>query len=312
MDPDGKLVSGMSLTAISGIGLGVLFGGSLLLLVAALAGWRPSRNAGGGDRGRRGGVLWDKPARRRALIGIGVGLVVAVVTRWPVAAIAAGAMVYLWPTMFGAGRAASNQIERLEALTVWTESLRDSIAGSMGLEQAVTHSLHTSPPVLQPALQRMHGRMKVQMPLPEALAGFAEEFDDPSADLVIAALILNSRLRGPGLGRTLSELAVSAREQLEMRRKVEEGRKVLRRTALMVIGITAAFAGAVSVLQRDYVEPYSTPVGQLVLAAVLGIFGGGLMWIRAAATERQPERFLVDVDQIENAVQPLASTGEGR
>ncbi|UUZ59580.1 hypothetical protein [Nocardioides sp. B-3] len=54
--------------------------------------------------------------------------------------------------------------------------------------------------MLQPALQRLDGRVRVQIPLTRALAAFAEEFEDSSADPVVAALILNSKLRGPGLG----------------------------------------------------------------------------------------------------------------
>lgn len=295
----------MSLSTISGLGLGLLFGLSVLFLIATLAGWRPqprTRHTVGS------GPLTGRAARRRLVVALGVGLLVALLTRWPVAAIASTAVIYLWPTMFGAGKEAAGQLERLEALAVWTETLRDSTAGAVGLEQAIRHSLTTAPPLLEPALRRLEGQMRVQVPLPEALADFAEQLDDASADPVIAALVLNSRLRGPGLVDVLTKLATSTREEIDMRRKVEEGRKVLRRSAAIVLAVTGALAGSLAVFSRDFVAPYSTVTGQLVLAIVIAIFGFGLMWIRAAAVRKPPERFLADVDQVMAALE-LAQYG---
>jgi tight adherence protein B len=182
----------------------------------------------------------------------------------------------------------------------------------VGLEDAIRHSLTAAPPLLQPALQRLEGRLRVQIPLTQALAAFAEEFEDSSADLVVAALILNSKLRGPGLVATLTALASAAREEVDMRRRIEEGRKSLRRTALIIVGATAIFAGGMAVFSRDYVAPYSTPLGQLMLAVVLSVFAGGLMWIRSAANLRPPERFLVGVDQVDAALQPGLAGGGTR
>lgn len=300
----------MSLTAFTGLLLGLALGCSVLLLGAALMGWKPPtrKRASKG----RGNALWGSGARRRALIALGFAVLVAVLTRWPVAAGATAAVIYLWPTMFGGGKTATGQVERVEALATWTESLRDSIAGSVGLEDAIRHSLTAAPPVLQAALQRLEGRLRVQIPLTQALAAFAEEFEDSSADLVVAALILNSKLRGPGLVATLTALATAAREEVDMRRRIEEGRKSLRRTALIIVGATAIFAGGMAVFSRDYVAPYSTPLGQLMLAVVLSVFAGGLMWIRSAANLRPPERFLVGVDQVDAALQPGLAGGGTR
>lgn len=294
----------MSATGVIGLALGLALGASVLLLVAALRGWRPpARTSSKADR-RRDSLLLGPGLGKRSATALGVAVAVLVATRWPVAAGAGAGLVLLWPTIFGAGRDAAGQVERLEALATWTESLRDSIAGSIGLEEAIRHSLGTVPPVLRPALERLSGRLRVQIPMPRALAAFAEEFEDSSADLVIAALILNARLRGPGLVATLSALATAAREEIDMRRRIEEGRKALRRTAAVIVGATGLFAGGLAVFSRDYVAPYSTPVGQVVLALVLSVFAGGLVWIRAAADLQAPPRFLVGVDELDAALAP--------
>jgi hypothetical protein len=41
----------------------------------------------------------------------------------------------------------------------------------------------------------------VRVPLARALRMFADDLNDPGADLIVSALILNSRLRGPACAR---------------------------------------------------------------------------------------------------------------
>lgn len=288
----------MNINTLLGLLLGAGVAGGLVIGAAAWNGWLPDK--GVPSTGRRSRVLagWRKEVRRRAAVAIAVAVVVGVATRWPIAVVAAAALTWLWPTMFGGAKAGAAQLERLEGVATWTESLRDTIAGSIGLEQAITHSLDSAPDTVQAPLQRLVGRLRAQVPLPVALSGYAEEFDDASVDLVAAALILNSRLRGPGLVGTLTALAASAREELEMRRKIEEGRKVLRRAAAIIVGVTVAFAGGLILFSRSYVEPYDTPGGQVMLAVVLGVFASGFIWIKKASIGNTPERFLASAEQL--------------
>lgn len=289
----------MTLSPLIGLVVGLAFGGALVALVAAWRGWRPHRRTGP----RRGATsLWRHPARRRAGIALAAALLVAVVTRWPVAALATGVLIWLWPTMFGGRRDSTRRVEQVDALATWTESLRDSIAGQVGLEQAIQHSLTTAPAVLVPGLQRLEGRLHAHVPLTQALAAFGEDLDDASADLVVGALILNSQLRGPGLKDTLTSLARSARDELDLQRHVEQRRKSLRRAATTIVVVTGLFGGGITLFSRQYVEPYSTPLGQVVLGVVLAVFTIGLVWIRQAGAAKAPARFLVGADDVSAAL----------
>jgi len=299
----------MSTTTLLGLLLGAGVAGGLVLGVAAWNGWLPDKDAPSTSRRSKILTRWSQEVRRRAAVAVAVAVVVGIATRWPIAVVAAAALTWLWPTMFGGAKAGAAQLERLEGVATWTESLRDTIAGSIGLEQAITHSLDSAPDTVQAPLQRLVGRLRAHVPLPVALSGFAEEFDDASVDLVAAALILNSRLRGPGLVGTLTALADSAREELEMRRKIEEGRKVLRRAAGIIVGVTVAFAGGLILFSRSYVEPYGTPGGQVMLAVVLGVFATGFIWIKKASIGNTPERFLASAEQLATVT---TTTGDRR
>ena len=151
----------------------------------------------------------------------------------------------------------------------WTESLRDTIAGAIGLEQAIPATAVNANVAIRPSLNLLVDRLRIREPLPDALLAFAEDIDDPSADVICAALVLNARLRGPGLRDVLTALAVSAREELDMRRRIEAGRKSIRRSVRIVLFIVLGVMGLLAVFNRHYVEPYSSAVGQLVLLLVV-------------------------------------------
>jgi hypothetical protein len=60
-----------------------------------------------------------------------------------------------------------------------------------------------------------------------------------------------------------------------------------------VVGVTAGFVLALTGLNRGYLAPYGTPVGQVVLAAVLGVFAIAFAWLRHLSNVDIPGRFLV-------------------
>jgi hypothetical protein len=48
-----------------------------------------------------------------------------------------------------------------------------------------------------------------------------------------------------------------------------------------------------AVLDHQYVKPYGTPTGQLVLSLVMLLFAGGFFWLRKLSDVKTPERFLM-------------------
>ncbi|MEV0591854.1 type II secretion system F family protein [Nonomuraea cavernae] len=264
---------------------GAAAGGGVFLLILSLYGLRPKPS---------------QPERHlvrmlttRGAIAAVVAVVVLAVTRWPVVAVGSVLLVFAWRGLSGGAAEERAAMRRLEGLAAWTESLRDTIAGAAGLEQAIPSSIRAAAPMLRPHLRALVDRLHTRMALPDALALFADELDDPSADLVVAALILNSKLRGPGLRDVLGALAVSAREELDMRRRVEAERRSTRRSVQIVVITALVFAGLLVVFNPSYVSEYAGLLGQAVLAVVAGLFGAGFAWMRRLARFDKPTRLLV-------------------
>lgn len=277
----------MSATAVLAILAGAVAGAGLALLVLALHGTTPRAAAP-----RSPGGLTERHGRR-LLVAAAVGLLVLVVTSWPVAAVAGGALVLVWPALFGGAKLEQEAIARVEGLAAWTESLRDTIAGAVGLEQAIPATVYAASPAIQGELRLLVDRLRVRVPLATALHRLADDLDDPSADMVVAALILNARLRGPGLRQVLTSLSESARAEVEMRQRVSAGRSATRRSSQVVMVFSLLVIGGLTLFNPTYVEPFGTPTGQLVLAAVVACFAGGFLWMKRLSGIDTPARFLV-------------------
>jgi hypothetical protein len=229
---------------------------------------------------------------RRFGVAVLAGVATLIVTRWIVGAAAVFALVASWNRLFGGAAAEQAQIDRLEALTQWTEGLRDTLSGGGGLEHAVPVSIEIAPALIRPQLQRMYDLHRAKIPLSVALYALADELRDASADVVIGSLIMNTMHSGQGLPQVLTRLAAAARGELDLRRKVLASRASTRRAAKAVLAITLGMAGGFRVFNPSYVKPYNTWTGQLVLLVVVAIFAAAFLWLRQLSTGGDPEPFL--------------------
>jgi Flp pilus assembly protein TadB len=274
--------------ALLGIVAGAVAGGGVFLLIVAVRGLParpPSARSGKLERSLRDLV------GQRGAIALVLGALTLLLTHWVVAGIGVALLALGWRSLGGAS-SERRAIARLEGLASWTESLRDTIAGAVGLEQAIPSSLRAAAPSLREPLTRLVDRLHTRMPMPDALRRFADDLDDPGADLIIAALIINSRLRGPGLRDLLGGLSTSVREELDMRRKISADRRSTRRSVQIVVLVAIGVALLMAVFNHSYVKVYDQPLGQVVLIVVAGLYAAGFFWLRKLAHFDAPERLL--------------------
>ena len=265
---------------------GALIGGGIFLFIGFLLGVDIAPE-GGADA-----AAAVRGASRRILIGAVVGVLLLLLTRWIVLAVAGGCLVFLWPMLFGGTRQEKLAAAKIEALAAWAESLRDTIAGAVGLEQAIPSTVYAASPAIRPTLILLADRMRMRVPLGVALRQFADELDDPTADLIVSALIMNARLRGPGLRHLLGALADTARAELDMRRRIAASRAGTRRSAQIVVIFSILVMLGLALFNRSFVAPYESVQGQLVLLVVVILFALGMMWMRRLSGVRLPRRFL--------------------
>ena len=270
-------------TAVAGGGVGL----GLLMLFGAAHG-HPVNAASGFPSDPRVDERPEGPARRSwrdrtsprqlALAAIAAVLVL-VVTRWIAAAVGMAVLAFYFDRVFGGTRRARQATARLEALAGWTESLRDLVATGIALPEALPAGLISCSPALRPHLQRLTDRLSAREPLEGSLRALGDDLDDGGADLVVAALLLNTRAQGRALEAVLSALAVSLRGELRVRRTIEAERRSSRRAVQIVVVVTLATALGLALGNPAYVQPYRSVTGQLMLTVVVAVFGAGFTWL---------------------------------
>jgi Flp pilus assembly protein TadB len=229
----------------------------------------------------------------RAGTALGCGLLVHMLTGWPVLGLLTAVGTIALPrVMSGARRRAVT--ERGEAVARWVEMLRDTMAGAAGLEEAVAVTAQHPPPPIRTAVEHLARRLQHQ-PLPSAMRGFAAEAGDPSADLLAAALITASTNEARDLGRLLGALVDTTRAQVHMRRSIDAGRAHVRSATRLVLMVTLAFIVALFAFSRDYLAPYATVEGQLWLGLVgLAFFAALALLVRLDRSDLPERRLVLD------------------
>ena len=284
--------SGVTVLALSVL-LGAGFGLGVFLLVAALGRGGQEGAAGGALRRRRRSWRAD-PESWLVQGGLGViaGVAVGLITGWVVAGLAALAAGLALPAIRRNRQAQRAQLARAEALPAWCEMLRDTLTGSAhGLETVIKVTASVAPLPLRADTDILVSNLG-RLSLDDSLRAFAERVADPVCDQVVMGLLV----RGSGdLASVLSSIAASARQELEVRGRVEAGRSGLRWTARVIIGITLLLAGGIALIHGDYLAVYSTPLGEVLLAVVVGVFAAGL-WLMERVTRGAPPPRLLSLD----------------
>jgi tight adherence protein B len=272
-------VSALAALCGAGVGLG---------LVLVIAGWR--------------GVDLPHPTRRldrrrvervnlRLGLAVGAAVVVGAATGWPVGAVLAALAGWGAPGLLGGARRHQAAVGRIEAVAGWAEMLRDTMAGSAGLEQAIVATAALAPLPIRAEVATLAVRLEGERLAP-ALRSFADDVADPTCDLVVAALVLAAEHQAQRLGELLGSLAAAARDQATMRLRIEAGRARTRTSVKVIVGATGALVLGLALFNRGYLAPYDTATGQLVLALVGAVFALSFVWLARMTRPAAVTRFL--------------------
>ena len=219
---------------------------------------------------------WSWRSRARRIGGaVATGLVVAGFTRWPVAGVFSAMAVVSLPGILRKSDP-SIAVRRPEAVAGWTELLRDSLVASAGLAQAVIAVAPSAPLEIRPQTSALATRLINGVPFERALRLFSVELDDPSADFVVCALLLAASSRAQRLADVLGSLSTSIREDVAMHLRVEAARASARGGVRTIVLFSLGFAATLAVAARNYLTPFGSAEGQVVLTVVGLLYAGGL------------------------------------
>lgn len=251
--------------ALVAVALGSIGGLGIFLLIVAFTGEPPVAPSFVG-RLRAWLVTIERLGLRIALAG-GAMVIMAVLTGWIVGTVMAGIGAAAGPTLAGAKGRRQAAIGRTEALATWAEQLRDTISTAAGLREAISTSADVCPREIAPAVRELDIRLRSE-PFGAAMRVFASRLADPTADKIAVALTIAAERRGRRLASVLTEIASAARQQAEMQLRTEAARARTYTQSLVVSVVLVLMLMALFVMSRDYLRPYDSLTGQLVLLVV--------------------------------------------
>lgn len=255
---------------------------------------------GGDERPRRAsavssGSMFHGLPRGRVAAGTAAGFVVLLATRWVLLSVVVGVMATLWRRLLRDDRADAERA-KVEGIARWLEDLRDTLRGSgLGAEAALEQVASRPPDAIAAPLRTFAQRRRQGFRTEDALADLAEELAHPTSDAAIAAIrLVVSGTAGAGrLHDTVQSLAVSARDEVTARERVDRTRAVYRGSMQRLVVIGGLLVAYLLVAGGDLLDPYGTPTGQVVLALPLLMWLGCVLWLRALCRYELPQRYRI-------------------
>jgi Flp pilus assembly protein TadB len=223
-------------------------------------------------------------------IVVGLGLAALAVTRWPIIAIVVPVLAIVLPRLLSAP--VNRDLELLGGLDRWVRLLAATLSTGVSIPDAIRTTRRQVPAGLREDVGVLVARLDDRWTPRQALNAMADHLDSPDADAVIAALVLASERGGTGAVATLTSLADSIQDRLRAGREMEAERAKPRIVVRQVTVVTLVVLGLAFVFGRDFFAPYGTWYGQSILAALIGLYLGSLVWLRRMTIPRRRERIL--------------------
>jgi len=179
----------------------------------------------------------------------------------------------------------------VEAIASWTESLRDTISASAGLEQAIIATENHCPRAINEPVQRLVASLRYGT-LEDALRRFADDISHPSCDFVVAALVTASTHHSRDVAQLLTHLAECSRSECELYLRIWVSRARTRTSVRIISGTILFFGLGLFLFNLNYLRPFFSSEGLLVFFVIAVCFGSSLYWMSHIARVEIPGRLL--------------------
>jgi predicted outer membrane lipoprotein len=265
-----------------------LVGASMVCVRRALAPPPPRRRD---DSASTPGALAGL-GRDRIAIGIAVGFVTLLASRWVLLAVALGVLAAMWGRVMRDDRA-DRERRRLEAIAAWLEDLRDTLRGSsVGVEEALEQVAARPPDELREAMAVFQLRRRQGFRTEDALDDLADRLAHPTSDAAVAALrlVVTGAAASGRLWGTVDALAAAARDEVRARERIDRTRAVYQGSMQRLVVIAVVLVAYLRLAAGSLLDPYGTPAGQVVLVVPLAMWAGCVAWLRRLCRYEMPDR----------------------
>jgi tight adherence protein B len=210
--------------------------------------------------------------REFVLLSAGAGMATAIIAQlalgWPVVTAAAFAVGLVVPAWYFRQRREARRTAIQGGLADAIDALRSAVRAGMSVEEGLASLARSGPEVLRPALRELTQDLRLGG-FEEAVRRTQERLADPVFDTVAGALVMAHRVGGRNLGTVLEGLSRSVRQTVQVEREVRalQAKNVL--SARIVAALPLVLIAAVRSINPAYLDVFSSPLGQGLLALCL-------------------------------------------
>ncbi|GMU40121.1 MAG: hypothetical protein AMXMBFR23_09870 [Chloroflexota bacterium] len=210
---------------------------------------------------------------------------------WPALSVAAGIVGALLPSWYRGQREARRREAVEDAVAEVVDALRDASRTGVGIEDALRSLARSGPLALRPALRALERDLRL-MEFDVALARARESVAHPAFDMLAVALVMSFRVGGRNLSGVLDGLGRSVRGTARARREVRAQQAEQVMSARVIAALPVLLIVVLRAVNPGYLDVFSTPTGQVVLAVCLVLPAVGYTLMRRTITLPGRERVL--------------------
>jgi len=229
-------------------------------------------------------------AVRVAAAGVSAA-VVQLFLGWPALSAGAGIVGALLPSWYRGQRETRRQEAVEEAVAEVVDALRDASRVGVGIEDALRSLGRSGPLALRPALRALDRDLRL-MEFDVAVARAREAVAHPAFDMLAVALVMSFRIGGRNLSGVLDGLGRSVRGTARARREVRAQQAEQVMSARVIAALPVLLIVVLRAVNPGYLDVFSTPAGQVVLAACLVLPAVGYTLMRRTIALPGQERVL--------------------
>jgi tight adherence protein B len=212
--------------------------------------------------------------------GAGLAVVGQLMLGWPIVTIVAFLIGLALPSWYLHQRQESLRSVLQAGLAETVDSLRAAVRAGISIEEGLASLARSGPVALRPALTELARDMRLSG-FEEAEQRTQDRLADPIFDTVAAALLMSHRVGGRNLSTVLEGLSRSVRQAVQVEREVraEQAKNVL--SARIIAALPIFLILVIRGMNPAYLDVFSTPTGQGILALCLlsTIVGyAGMLW----------------------------------
>ena len=218
------------------------------------------------------------------LLSFGAGAALAAVGQlmlgWPIVTVVAFLIGLALPSWYLRQRQDKRRSVLQAALAEAVDSLRAAVRAGISIEEGLASLARSGPVALRPALTELARDMRLSG-FEEAVQRTQDRLADPIFDTVAAALLMSHRVGGRNLSTVLEGLSRSVRQAVQVEREVraEQAKNVL--SARIIAALPIFLILVIRGMNPAYLDVFSTPTGQALLAlCLLSTLVGyaGMLW----------------------------------